>query len=283
MAPVHTWGKEFFVPVSHLPQDKVRIVASEDGTNITQTGGTLLFPPGGQTNLNNLQAGQFVELEVPLSNNGCYIQSDKPVGVCAYLCSFGNLYLSGPSQSWIPAIKQTVTEALIAPFIPSTILTALDDHRALVVTPTDTKNNTLVSIGGALPVALSGGSWIDNAVAGMSFYNMPLDDKPHRFTNDAGLIIMGYGTGSGNSYYYLAGSAMRNLSAAFVANEIGSSEMADHLFCENEITFIANINGISSAPGSLIWYIDDVIQDGQGGWHTKFGGFADLDAHFRCG
>ena len=143
----------------------------------------------------------------------------------------------------------------------------------------------MISIGGAPPVALSGGSWIDNDDAGMSFYNMPLTDETasYRFTNNAGLIIMGYGVGIFTSYYYLAGSAMRNLSAAFVANGVGSSEMADHLFCENEITFTTEINGISSAPGSLIWYIDDVIQDGQGGWHTKFGGFADLDTHFRCG
>ena len=62
LAPVHTWGRDFFVPVSHLGKDVVRIVASEDGTNITQTGGTMLFPAGGQTSLDNLQAGQFVEL-----------------------------------------------------------------------------------------------------------------------------------------------------------------------------------------------------------------------------
>ena len=62
LAPVHTWGKTFFVPVSHRTKDIVRIVASENNTNITQTGGTLLFPAGGQTSLDNLQAGQFVEL-----------------------------------------------------------------------------------------------------------------------------------------------------------------------------------------------------------------------------
>jgi hypothetical protein len=57
---------------------------------------------------------------------------------------------------------------MIAPFIPSgsTTLTA---HYALITTPTDTKDNTRVSIGGAPPVPLSGGSWYDHGSAGMSF------------------------------------------------------------------------------------------------------------------
>ena len=95
LAPVNTWGRNFFVPVSHLPKDYVRIVASENNTNISQTGGTIKPAEGGQTSLNNLQAGQFVELEIILSNNGCYIQSDKPVGVCAYLTSH---YATPPSS-----------------------------------------------------------------------------------------------------------------------------------------------------------------------------------------
>ena len=40
--PVNTWGKNFFVPVSHLTHDRVRIVASENNTNITQVGGTIV-------------------------------------------------------------------------------------------------------------------------------------------------------------------------------------------------------------------------------------------------
>jgi len=215
LPPVNTWGKNFFVPVSHRTRDIVRIVASRDSTNITQTGGRLLFPARGQKNLTNLRAGQFVELEVSLKNNGCFIQADKPVGVCAYLtgCSYNPGGISDPAQSWLPAIEQTATETLIAPFIP-TGSTALNAHYALVITPTATKDDTKVSIGGATATVLSGGSWRDNAAASMSFYTMPLT-KPtasYNFTNQAGLIIMCYGVGSAESYYFLAYSAMRNLS-----------------------------------------------------------------------
>ncbi|MCL2311986.1 MAG: IgGFc-binding protein, partial [Firmicutes bacterium] len=101
LAPVNTWGKNYFVPVSHRQRDIVRIVASQNNTNITQAGGTLLNPMGGQASLTNLQAGQFVELEISLNNNGCYIQADKPIGVCTYLTgqeySVGSAY-SDPAQ-----------------------------------------------------------------------------------------------------------------------------------------------------------------------------------------
>ena len=257
LAPVKTWGKNFFVPVSTQGKNIVRIVASQNGTNIMQTGGTQLFPAGGQTSLTNLKAGDFVELEVNLANNGCYIQADKPVGVCAYLpSSFYTSPVSGdPAQSWLPAIEQTITEALIAPFIRSTI----DNHYAIVVTSFSTKNDTRVSIGGGAPALLNGGSWVDNAAAGMSFYTMPLTNfnASYLFTNPKGVIIMCYGLGGASSYYYLAGSALRDLTAAFFANNISYLDLKDHLFCENDIEFhaVAEETGTVTID-SLKWYID---------------------------
>jgi len=120
----------------------------------------------------------------------------------------------------------------------------------------------MVSIGGAPPIPLSGGSWIDNAEAKMSFYTIPLTNSTasYVFTNPNGLFVLGYALGLNASYYYLAGSAMYNLSAAFTANNIPYAEMSDHLFCEHDITFVANIEGIDPNPGSLNWYINNVHQ-----------------------
>ena len=84
MAPVHVWGKNFFVPVSHPVHDVVRIVISQNNTKITQVGGIIRSVGGSQTNLENLQAGQFVELEVPFDSCGCTIQANKPVGACTF-------------------------------------------------------------------------------------------------------------------------------------------------------------------------------------------------------
>ena len=265
LAPVNTWGRTFFVPVSWRGKDFVRIVASQNGTNITQIGGTIRNVWGGQTTLTNLNAGQWVELEVSLANNGCYIQSDKPIGVCAYLT--GTTYnhpsdeLSDPAQAWLPSIEQKITTGLIAPFVP-TVLTNLTEHYALIITPTATKNNTTVKIGTGAYKSLSGGTWYDNAAAGMSFYSYPLTNSTsaYLFTNvDDGLIIMGYGTGVAESYYYLSSSGMRTLDATFFANDIHYQNLSSEIICMQPVQFRSEIKGdISTDTGHLKWYIDNV-------------------------
>jgi hypothetical protein len=257
LAPVNTWGKNFFVPVSHLTKDRVRIVASKDNTTITPTGGTVI------TGSLTLNAGQWVELEVYLAENGCYIHATEPVGICTYLTGKNHnvLGVSDPAQAWLPAIEQTAPNALIAPFVP-TGNTNLTDHYAIVVTPTLTKENTEVSIGGAASVPLDvtmllDGIWHNNSDADMSFGIMPLDDPDasYFFTNDAKLIVLCYGVGNMESYYYLGSSSMRDLTAAFSANGVGCEDMtADYLFCVNNIKFTTNIDNIAEIK-ELNWYM----------------------------
>ena len=265
-APVDSFGKNFFVPVSVLTRDIVRIVASQNNTNITQTGGKLLYPAGGQTSLNNLQAGQFVELEVSSNNKGCYIQSDKPVGVCDYLTS--NEYNksatitigSDPSLCWLPPVEKTFFRTLIAPFVPKTP-TRINRHYALITTPTKTKNGTTVVIGESTASTLSGGAWIDHPQAGMSFYNMPLTEPAasYIFTNSAGLFVMCYGCGDGESYFYNTTAViMEDFEATFFVNNIHYQDLQTHTLCSGDVTFNAQIIGMSADPGSLKWYIDDI-------------------------
>ena len=257
LAPVKTWDNTFFVPVTIVGQEFVRIVASQNNTEITTlSGGTVQFGvPGAQTDITNLQAGEWVELEI--SNTGCYIEADKPIGVCSYMRTFPppTVLRSLPAQAWVPGIKQTVFNALIASF--NVWYFSSMDHRALILTPTATKGSTMVSIGGAAPVPLYGGEWIENTTADISFYSMPMthETESYIFSNPKGMIIFGYGVSLGayNSYYYLAGSSMRDLTAAFFANGVGCEDMKDYLFCENEITFTTIISNIAEVD-SLKWY-----------------------------
>ncbi|MCL2511524.1 MAG: hypothetical protein FWF09_05690, partial [Bacteroidales bacterium] len=260
LAPVNTWGTRFFVPVSGLATDRVRIVASENGTVITQTGGTVM------SGSLNLQAGQWVELEVYQSNNGCYITTnDKPVGVCTYLT--GRMYptnkgVSDPAQAWLPSLDQTIDEALISPFIPHNNETNLSAHFGIVITPTATRTNTLVSIKGGTPMPLNITGWRNNLASGMSYYIMPFDPDPtssYSFTNDAGIIVMGYGTGPDESYYYLGFSAMRNLKMSFETNGIDDKDLPNQTICASEITFTADIKG--EPPDNIKWYVNNVPYD----------------------
>jgi hypothetical protein len=260
LAPVNTWGKNFFVPVSHLGKDRVRIVASVNGTNITQNGGTLVSSEGSQMSLNNLQAGQFVELDINIVDNGCYITADFPVGVCTYLTGFQyhGGFNSDPAQSWLSPLEQKVPGSLIAPFKPDGS-TLIQDHRAIVVTETATKNDTKVSVGGGTLTGLTGGSWIDHVASGMSYYTMPLvnGNVSYYYTNNKGIVILCYGAGEAESYYYLAGSAMRDLDAAFYANDIPYQILKENPICAGNVDFRAEIEGLHPTHHErLTWWIN---------------------------
>ena len=285
LAPVHTWGKNFFVPVSDprldnypTTKDRVRIVASQNNTTINQMGATLITNSGGQTNY-VINAGQFIELEVVQSNYGCYIQANKPIGVCTYLT--GNMYngngVSDPAQAWIPAIEQMVTEAKVAPFFPSGS-THLSYHGFLIITPTDTKNYTMISVGGGAYAYLTIGTWQDNPHASMSYFTLDIDsygggDVNFNFNNPNGLFIMGYGIGSAESYYYLAGSAMRDLDAAFYANDVYFQDLPNTTFCDKNVHFQAEIEDFNAEQDSIKWYIENVEYEpasGQSTWNKDF-------------
>jgi len=215
LPPVNTWGKKFLVPVTNRNIELVRIVASQDNTTITQTGGVIMPVTGGQTSL-KLNAGEWVELEIELSNNGCYIQSDKPVQVCSYMVGArypgANNEYGDESLCWISPIEQATKTVLMAPFVSNSMHT----HFALIVTPTATKDNTTVSVGRASAVPLNA-TWYDNAASGISFCNVPLTNSTdsYLFANEAGMIAYGYGYGNSISYYYMAGSAMQKLGEDF--------------------------------------------------------------------
>ena len=263
LPPINSWGKKYFVPVSNLIRDRVRVVASENNTTITQTGGDIFSPPGqpGYT----LQAGQFVELDIYSDSTGCYIQSDKPIGVCAYLTSSRYNFptgMLGPSQTWISSIEQVTPHALVAPFTFN-FNNPGDLHYAIIVTKTESKNNTTVSISGASATSLSGGSWKDNTDIGMSYYIFPMTQRfeTYYFTNTSGLIVYCFGDAYNVTYYYLGGSDMRDLQATFYANEIPYQLLKENSFCEGEVSFQAEIEGLHpTATEKIKWYVNGAHQ-----------------------
>ncbi|MCL2400826.1 MAG: IgGFc-binding protein [Defluviitaleaceae bacterium] len=264
LPPVNTWGRNFFVPVTHRGVERVRIVATQDDTDITQVGGVVVSDAtGSQNRLTNLNTGQWVELEIRLAQRGAFIQANNPVGVCAFMVGteFPGLYVApgDPSTGWIPAIEQMIPSATIAPFIP-VASTNLNQHFALIVVRTDAKNLTYMAVGGGTLVPISGGTWYDHPTAGYSFYILQLANDAnitYTFSNPEGLLVMGYGIGGPESYYYVAGSAFRTLDAAFFANDIHNQELAANVMHTNQINFRAEIQGaMSSNAGHIRWLID---------------------------
>ena len=265
--PVNTWGKNFFIPVTHRGIERVRIVASQDATNLTVAGGALpaTVPVGSQNRLTNLNAGQWVELEIKIADRGCSIAADKPVGVCSYLVGRnfpGVLDNNGdPATAWVPPVEQMIASATIAPFIPVGT-TRLTDHYALVIVPTNAKAQTTMATGTGTPVALSGGSWYDNPTISYSYYILKLENNAavaYTFANPQKLFVMGYGVGVYESYYYIAGCAFRSLDVAFYANDIHYQDLSTETICSQPTQFRAEITGdVSTSSGYLKWYINNI-------------------------
>ena len=260
LAPVQTWGKRFFVPRTNMQRERVRIVASQNNTNITQfTPGTLITGTGGQTSGNNLSAGQFIEIEIT-GQQGCYIVADKPVGVCSYLIGNGGQGSSDPAQAWIPPLEQSVKTALVTPFVAN-VGYAMHEHThyALVITPTATQENTRVRIGSG-PEQSLGTNWRANAASGMSYHNYLLSNKTaaYLFSNPAGLMVMGYGIAPEEGYFYLLSSAMRTIDAFFYVNDVHFQEVYE-VICEQPVHFRNDVvdGRMSTEEGHLKWFIDD--------------------------
>jgi gliding motility-associated-like protein len=261
--PETVWGASYMVPATMRGKERVRVLASTDGTKITHTGGTVV---DGSL---SLDAGQYVEIEISRSDDkdengkscdGCYIESNNPVAVASYLTGLeydNTIYAGDPAMTWIPSLEQSVSELLLAPFVASGS-SLLSEHYVLIVTLTENRGITEMSIGNGDYTLLSDGSWTDH-IAGYSFYSMPLTtaDQSYRFRNPGGLTVMGYGLGERESYYYLGGSATRKLNVAFYINDIHYEDLNGKEFCSDnfEIKAVVKYNMHPDA-GHLRWFID---------------------------
>lgn len=244
-APISSWGSIFLVPVTKRGIERVRIVASQDGTTITQTGGTVITGVG--TGSLSLNAGQFFELEIALSDGGCHIVSTKPVAVASFLTgtNFSNLTykLGDPAMAWVPPIEQTVMNVALAPFI-ATGTSVLSEHHALIVTKTATKGSTTMTIGSGSPQALTGGSWTDNTSSGYSFYSLPLSSQTstYYFENAAADLLMPDSTFIINTH--------TTLYAVWAIDTNGPSGGSDGIpdYLQFTVTYNGNGNTSGTAP-----------------------------------
>ncbi|GAB6007727.1 IgGFc-binding protein [Dysgonomonas reticulitermitis] len=264
LPPVNSWGKTFLVPVTSQGTERVRIVGTQDGTSLTVSGGTPVPSPTPLT----LNAGKFIELEIKSASKGCYITASKPVGICSYLTGRNGQSDGDPSMAWIAPLEQMIGSVTVAPFVPKLGSTYITKHYVMVVTLTSTKANTRMSKNGGSPASLSGGTWTDNSGSKYSYYTLPLDQDIktyYTFSNTTGLFVMGYGLGQQESYYYLAGSALKSLAAApaFKVNGEHYQDVYGRSFdgcTDNPIRFEAILE--TGYTGYIKWYINEVEETG---------------------
>ena len=272
LSPVSAWGKTFFVPVTHRGIERIRVIVSQDGTNISQTGGTVVTD-NPQILIHNLSspigAGKVVEIEARLVNGGCYITADKPIAVLSFMVGgqtpgIADSTLGDPAMVWIPPIEQSITYAGVAAFFARENTSVLrdDKHYLMITTPTATKNDTRMKIGATgTSQPIPSGLWRDNPASGYSYciYNFPstATNDAYLLENPHGFLAYVYGLGLYESYHYVAASSVRNLEASFYINDIQYQSANGQLFCGGSFNIRGEIGiSLNVAPGHLRWYIN---------------------------
>jgi gliding motility-associated-like protein len=274
LSPVSRWGTSFLVPVTNRGTDRIRVVASRDGTRVVHQGGSV---KSGSLLLN---AGQHVELEIYQREAGCFITADKPVAVCSYLvgqeffedgkfddneqAALGGVN-GDPAMAWVPPVEQRIPEAIMAPFAVKGGISNIEKHFALIVTPTDSKHRTTAATGNGANVPLVdglSGRWTDNHASGFSYYAMELTSATdvYRFRNpESGVTVMAFGAGYKESYYYLAASGTLKLDAAFYVDSLHYKLVEGRTFCREEFVVRADVKyAMHPDPGHLLWFVDGV-------------------------
>ncbi len=256
LVPVNGWGRDFIVPVTHRGTERVKIMSSQAGTNVTVQGSYSVK----SGNLSNLGKGSAAEIEI---TSACYIQSNYPIGVCSYLV--GSYYIGetnsftagDPSMAWIPAVEQFVYSTTISAFPMTGVTQGTLSHYAVIIVPVGSESRVTVAEGTNPPAALSGGTWT-NTNYGYSSYDMPVNsDLIYTFTNPQGLMVLGYGYGGSASYYYVAGAAARDLNPYILVDEEHFQDIQDKGFCNDNIDIKAVIYSQISSTNYLTWYVDD--------------------------
>ena len=274
--PTNQWGTRFILPTNEYGAAYALVFAKEDNTTITVTyssGATEIFPLS-TINIFSRTKEIIINNAAHFSENACYITSNKPVGVVTYHIPKG-YDMSQPGEAWLPPIEQRMRDVLISPLDLNGVHVYMPiNHYMFIITPTDTKNNTTISIDGAdyqlinqLPSSTF--SWIADNIGGSGYsfgrYNFGQSyaaATPPVFLNTTawvnnpdGLIVLAWGQGSYTNYYYMTGSGYRDLTADFTVNDIAYFEMDGRAYCNtSDFTFVASPDTLTS----VIWNLNGV-------------------------
>ncbi|MBK8969474.1 MAG: gliding motility-associated C-terminal domain-containing protein [Lewinellaceae bacterium] len=207
MLPVSTWGKQF-VTATHaqMPYDIFRVMASENGTNVTVKGAAAT-----QFTLN---AGEFYEYN---TGESTFISADKPIAVAQYIigstCSgYG---VGDPAMVMLNSVEQirdTVTlynsslENIVENYI-NVILKTQD------IDVTSFDGQPIADLVGVIPVTGN---------PDFSFARLKVQPGAHTIiSGGCGVIATAYGYGDLESYAYGGGASFKPINATSLIPEGG--------------------------------------------------------------
>lgn len=231
MMPINTWGKEYItVPLKTRASDVFRFVGQQAGTIFTINGG----PPNG------LNAGGYYEEDI---SQPSYISSNFPLSVAQFSKSGGtdgNEY-SDPFMIMLSPLEQSIKRIVFNSFVTPVI-----QAYYLNIVTRSAYTNLVVLDGINIDTAF-------HVVAGNPLYSyaqVTVNQGNHILSSDSGLIANIYGYGWYETYGYIAGATVKNLSMSYtVTTPAGTFQYYDlqDTICRNTpLTFTATNSTVFS-------------------------------------
>jgi gliding motility-associated-like protein len=220
--PVSAWGKNFvtapFYNTENGNIDAIRIIVSEDNTNITVNGsatnasGTPLSNPYGK--------GSIITY---FTNSPSIVKADKPIGVAQYQtaqnCNPSNrptaIFPGDPEMTVLNPIEQTLSDITVFSRLNSVPGVNTNITKYFLNIILKTADAASLRVNGA---AVSGFKTIDSEYSYV-IIDVTNSSDQHRIVAKGGFVAIAYGYGNVESYAYLAGADVKNLFQNITVND----------------------------------------------------------------
>ena len=227
--PTNTWGTEYYlVPYEFATGVTYRVLALEDGTQITVNGGAPI----------NLNAGEYFE-DNQVNVASC-IQANSPVSVTQYMQGTSCSGSGDPAMLILNDASQKIDNVTF-----STVVSAqISDHGINVILATQDVGSFTID-----------GTVVDAAEFSQfpscpenSFAQLSITQGSHTLNAPNGFTAYAFGLGNAESYSYSVGS--------FSPNPFGDIEITDAVCSNDEVVLAAEDPGFGT-----FWYNYDFPDD----------------------
>ncbi|WP_395807238.1 PKD domain-containing protein [Daejeonella sp.] len=212
--PVSAWGKNFvtapFYNTENGNIDAIRIIVSEDNTNISVNGSSA--SAFGTALANPYRKGSIITY---FTNTPSIVKADKPIGVAQYQsaqnCNASNrlavTFPGDPEMTILNPIEQTLSDITVFSKLISVpgVRTNISKYYLNIILKT--VDAPTLKVDG---LAVSGFKTID-AEYSYVIIDVSTSQDQHRIVASGGFVAIAYGYGSVESYAYLAGADVKNL------------------------------------------------------------------------
>lgn len=257
LLPITAWGKNFvtapFYNALHGSTDVFRIIVATDNTTITVNGSTSVA--NGARLANPYAKGSIVTFN---SNAGNTISADKPISVAQLQtsqgCNINNYTVPGdPEMTILNPVEQTLKDFTVYSAVTTdAAITSITLHFINIVIKTADAPSFKIDGAACVPDSFK--------VINPEFSYIILDvskssdrDPTHRLTAAEGFSAIAYGYGIPESYGYLAGTDLRNLTAytpTLEARDCTTNKIAKTGLSGSAYKFVLTLPYITA---SLIW------------------------------